>query len=36
MTPSPHSDVVTGIKYYEMKSADLKAFLQGQKWWIEM
>ena len=26
----------TGIKYYEMNTADLKAFLQGKKWWVEM
>ena len=26
----------TGIRYYEMKTADLKAFLQGKKWWVDM
>ena len=26
----------TGIKYYEIKTADLKAFLQEKKWWVEL
>jgi hypothetical protein len=25
-----------GVKYYEIKTADLRVFLQQRKWWLDL